>query len=108
MNESARILGVLSRYESAYSALNVSAAQAVWPAVNARSLSRAFEGLESQRLSLGQCSLAIEGPTARANCNGTATWTPKIGGGTTTQARHWRFELKNAAGQWQIVRAEAR
>lgn len=108
IDEQVRVRAILARYAAAYSDLDASAAQAVWPAVDARSLARAFEGLESQRVSLGRCSLAIDGSTARADCDGSATWTPKIGGGTRSEARHWSFELKNTAGDWQIVKAQGR
>lgn len=107
-DEASRVRSVLSQYEVAYSQLNARAAQAIWPGVDGRSLARAFQSLESQRVSLGQCALAIDGGTARADCDGSATWTPKIGGGTRTEARHWKFELQNAGGTWQIVTAAAR
>ena len=87
VDEGPRVRAALARYEA---------------------LARAFDGLESQQLSLGHCTVAIDGAGARAECNGTATWTPRVGGGSRTEPRNWRFELKNAAGEWQIVRAEAR
>jgi hypothetical protein len=106
--EEPRVRAVLARYESAYSGLDASAAQAVWPGVDGRSLARAFEGLESQRVSLGRCSVAVEGATARASCTGNVTWTPKVGSGNQTQARQWRFELGQANGGWRITRAEVK
>ena len=106
--EEPRVRAVLSRYEAAYSSLNAAAAQAVWPAVDERSLSRAFDTLQSQRVSLGRCSVQVEGVTASASCSGSITWTPKVGGGSQTAARQWRFQLHNGNGQWQITRAEVR
>ena len=108
VDESPRVRAALAQYESAYSTLDVSAAQSIWPAVDARALARAFEGLESQRVSLGNCSVAIDGASARADCRGTASWTPKIGGGTQSGSRSWQFELKKVDGAWQIVRADMR
>lgn len=108
VDESPRVRAALAQYESAYSTLDVSAAQLIWPAVDARALARAFEGLESQRVSLGNCSVAIDGASARANCSGTASWTPKIGGGTQSGSRTWQFELRKVDGAWQIVRADMR
>jgi len=108
VDEAARVRSVLSKYEAAYTGLDANAAQLIWPAVDGRSLARAFQGLESQRVSLGQCTLAIDGTTARADCDGSATWTPKIGGGRRTESRHWRFELQNNGGTWQILTASAR
>lgn len=108
VDEPARVRSVLSKYEAAYTGLDANAAQVIWPGVDGRSLARAFQGLESQRVSLGQCALAIDGATARADCDGSATWTPKIGGGSRTESRHWRFELQNNGGTWQILTASAR
>lgn len=108
VDEEAGVRATLTKYEMAYSGLDVSAAQAIWPGVDARALARAFEGLASQRVSLGSCSVAIEGASARADCKGTATWTPKIGGGTHSESRNLRFELQNVGGEWQIVRADVR
>jgi hypothetical protein len=102
------VRATLARYEAAYSGLNVSAARAVWPAVDARALARAFDGLASQRVALDRCDVTVNGTTARALCSGTAEWTPKVGGGERRQNRHWAFDLRNAAGGWQIVRADAR
>jgi DNA polymerase III gamma/tau subunit len=106
--EEPSVRATLARYESAYSSLNPSAAQAVWPGVNERSLTRAFESLESQRVSLGRCSVRIDGGAARADCSGSVTWTPKVGGGPQSQPRQWQFELSHANGAWVITRAEAR
>jgi hypothetical protein len=102
------VRSVLARFEAAYSALNASAAQQIWPTVDARSLARAFDGLESQRVSLGTCSVSVNSATARAECSGSTTWTPKVGGGSRTERRHWRFELARTGSAWRIVGAEAR
>jgi hypothetical protein len=103
-----RIRAVLSRYEAAYTGLDAAAARAVWPAVDERALARAFNNLESQRITLDQCDVAVDGASARAECHGSASWVPKVGGGGRTQARRWTFDLRQAGGGWQIVRAEAR
>ena len=108
IDESARVRAVLSVYEAAYSKLDAAAARAVWPTVDQRALANAFSGLEAQRVSLERCDVAVTGPSARAECVGTASWTPKVGGGGRTAARRWVFDLRNASGNWQIVRAEAR
>lgn len=108
VNEESRVRAVLARYESAYSDLNATGAQAVWPGVDERSLTRAFESLESQRVTLGRCSVSLDGASARAECRGNVTYTPKVGGGVQTQARQWRFDLVNTNGNWQITRADAR
>jgi hypothetical protein len=107
LDESSRVRTVLSRYEAAYSGLDASAARTVWPGVDERALVRAFGGLQSQRLSLGRCDVEVEGRSARAECTGSASWTPKVGSGRT-EPRRWTFDLRNASGAWQIVKAEAR
>ena len=102
------IRATLGRYETAYSELDVTAVQAVWPALDQRALARAFDSLVSQQVSLENCSVEIDGGTARANCSGTAAWTPKVGGGLRTATRKWVFDLSQSEGAWHIVRVEAR
>jgi hypothetical protein len=99
---------VLARYESAYSALDAAAAGAVYPAIDRQKLSRAFEGLAAQQVSLGECEVRVSGAAARAECAGNATWTPKVGGGSRTQTRLWEFDLQRTGDGWQITRATAR
>ena len=103
-----RILATLGRYETAYSNLDVNAAGAVWPTVDRRALARAFEGLSSQRVDLGNCDVRVAGETAVAECSGTAVWTPKVGGGSHRQTRRWQFRLRNESGGWQIVTANVK
>jgi hypothetical protein len=105
-SEDAAVRGVLNRYATAYSHLDAVAAQEVWPAVNRSALSRAFDGLASQRVSLERCAIDVKGITAHATCAGSATWSPKIGnGGSRTEARNWTFQLAKAGEDWQIVSA---
>jgi hypothetical protein len=102
----AAIRGTLDRYAAAYNDLDAAAAERVWPAVNRAALSRAFEGLASQRVSLGSCRIDITGTAARASCAGSATWAPKVGDGSPrTEARRWAFDLARHGDSWQIVSA---
>ena len=73
----AAVRATLARYEAAYSGLNVSAARAVWPAVDERALARAFDGLASQRVALNNCDVTVNGATARAICSGVASGLPR-------------------------------
>ena len=107
-SQEAAIRAVLARFEAAYSSLSASAARQVWPSVDERSLDRAFASLESQQVSLGNCSLQMQASTARADCRGTTTWAPRIGGGRRTDRRSWQFELAQSNGAWHIVSAQAR
>jgi hypothetical protein len=103
-----QVRAALNRYQAAYSDLDASAAGAVWPSVNRRALARAFDGLASQSVSLGQCNVRVSGAAATAECSGQARWTPKVGGGTQIAARHWRFELAQKGDQWIITEAMVR
>lgn len=102
------VKAVLARYESAYSTLDAAAATAVYPELDHEKLARAFEGLAAQRVSLGSCAIHLAGAAATADCDGSATWTPKVGGGARTQARRWRFQLRLAGEHWRIVNATVR
>ena len=108
LTDDRQVRAILSRYEAAYSQLDAAAAAAVFPGIDRRSLARAFDGLVSQRLSLGRCDVLVNGAAAQATCNGTAQWTPKVGGGTQSSARRWRFDLKNTGANWIIVDAIVR
>ena len=80
----------------------------MWPSLDERALARAFDGLASQRVSLGSCSVNVNGIAARADCSGTAAWTPKVGGGEHITPRKWTFDLTESDGAWRIVRVQAR
>jgi hypothetical protein len=104
--EDGAVRGVLNKYAAAYSRLDASAAQEVWPAVNRSALERAFDSLASQQLLLDHCNVDVRGATARATCAGSTTWSPKIGNSSRrTEARNWTFQLAKAGSAWQIVSA---
>ncbi len=108
VDEAPSVRRVLSQYEAAYSSLDAAAARRVWPTLDARALSRAFDALESQHVALGRCDVSVTGTAARADCHGSAQWTPKVGGGTRTEARVWSFDLRKAGSDWRIVDAIVR
>jgi hypothetical protein len=106
VSQDALVRSTLDRYAAAYSDLDADAAQRVWPAVNRSALSRAFDSLASQRVSLGTCTIDVAGATAHARCAGSTTWRPKVGNDEMkTDRRTWTFDLAKAAGGWQIVNA---
>jgi hypothetical protein len=107
-SEEQSVRAALGRYESAYNRLDAAAAAAVWPAVNQRALASAFHGLSAQSISLGGCAIRVNGATAHAECAGIARWSPKVGGGTESAARQWRFDLRNSGGNWIITQATTR
>ena len=103
-----RIREILVRYASAYSRLDAAAATAIFPGLDRRALARAFDGLASQNVSLGACDVRVAIESAIVDCAGSATWTPKIGGGSRKEPRRWQFRLRNTAGEWQMVAAKVR
>jgi hypothetical protein len=106
--ESARIRTLLSRYETAYNKLDAKAASSVWPGVNQSALNRAFDGLLSQRVSLGLCDITVIGDIAGASCAGKARWEPKVGGGLQTADRYWKFNLRKTDDGWKIQEIQVR
>jgi hypothetical protein len=107
-DQSSAVRTTLNRYEAAFTRLDVAAVHSVWPSLDERALTRAFDGLASQRVSLGSCSVNVNGTAARADCSGTAAWTPKVGGGEHMTSRKWTFDLTESDGAWRIVRVQAR
>ena len=102
------IRAALTRYESAYNRLDVDAVRLIWPSLDQRALARAFDSLAAQRVALQNCNVDVSGSTARANCSGNASWTPKVGGGERSAARRWTFDLSEANGAWRITHVQAR
>jgi hypothetical protein len=107
-DERVAIRAALNRYESAYNRLDVDAVRTVWPSLDQRALARAFDSLTAQRVALQSCNVDVSGSTARANCSGNASWTPKIGGGERSAARKWTFDLSESNGAWRITHVQAR
>jgi hypothetical protein len=108
VNHERHVRAVLNRYQAAYNDLDAAAAGGVWPTVDTRALARAFDGLTSQSVSLGQCNVEIRGAAATADCRGQARWTPRVGGGTQSASRRWRFELAQKGDDWVIMQATVR
>jgi hypothetical protein len=97
-----KVRAVLSGYERAYSQLDAAAAARLYPAVDRKALSRAFRTLNSQQILFDDCRIEVAQSTAQATCAGTASWIPKVGGGSRGQARRWQFDLRQVSGDWQI------
>ena len=106
--ESLRIRSVLMRYEAACNRLDANAARSVWPGVDESALGREFDGLRSQKVSLGLCDITVIGERAAASCAGKARWEPKVGGGLQTADRHWNFSLRKTDDGWKIQEIQVR
>ena len=102
------IHAALTRWRTAYSALDASAAREVWPSVDARALTRAFQALKSQELRFDRCDLTVNGGRARAACTGRAVYVPRIGKQSPRATSHeWTFELTKDDERWTIASARS-
>jgi hypothetical protein len=100
---------LLSRYRNAYNRLDASAASAVWPTVNQKTLAQAFDNIETQNVSFDECRIDVGGVAAEALCTGTARYVPKVGSrAPRAESRRWRFNLHKAGTGWVIDRVETR
>jgi CheY-like chemotaxis protein len=103
------IYQVLQQYERAYERLDVNAARAVWPSLDARALARAFDGLKAQALEFSHCRVAFELSEATAVCGGSASYVPRVGRqAARTEPRQWTFRLRKVDQDWLIAKAEVR
>ena len=101
------VLEVLNRYRRAFETMDVRAAKAVWPTLDARRLQRAFERLDGQQVQFDECGVLIRGRDANASCRGDATYQPKVGSKPVRlTSRKWTFDLSRDEAGWQIVNAE--
>jgi hypothetical protein len=102
------IQSALTRYREAFNALSASAAREVWPTVNERSLSRAFDRLDEQQLSFDGCQIQVNQERAEAVCNGSARYVPRVGSRTArVERRQWRFSLVKVRDEWLIGAVDA-
>ena len=103
------IQSALTRYREAFNALSASAAREVWPTVNERSLSRAFDRLEEQQGTFDGCQIQVNNERAEALCNGSARYVPRVGSRTPrVERRQWRFSLVKVRDEWLIGAVDAR
>jgi hypothetical protein len=103
------INGTLERYRVALSTLNAEGARQVWPTIDARGLTRAFDQLAAQELTFKGCDVAIDGVQAVAECHGYASYVPRVGNRTPrVESRRWRFQLRRSADDWVIANVSAR
>jgi triacylglycerol esterase/lipase EstA (alpha/beta hydrolase family) len=103
------IEAVLKDYQQAFSALDANAAQVVWPTVDVKALSKAFDQLDEQAFDLQACNVAVAGVRAEAECKGTAQYSRKVGSkALRVEARQWHFRLKQVNDRWVIDAVDAR
>jgi len=103
IDESALVQKALQRYRSAYDDLDAESARAVWPAVNETALARAFDALQSQRLTFDDCDVRVAGQAATATCRGSARYVPKVGSREPRiEPRVWNLSLRKSGSSWTI------
>jgi hypothetical protein len=103
------VKAVLERYRTAYSTLDANGARGVWPSVDVRALTRAFDQMESQAIRFDRCDVAVSDNRANATCSGDASYVPKVGNRSTrTTSRQWNFELRRNGDRWIISEVQTR
>jgi hypothetical protein len=103
------VKAAIERYRTAYSTLDAAGARGVWPSVDVRALSRAFDQMESQAIRFDHCDIAVADNRANASCSGDASYVPKVGNrNTRTMSRHWNFELRRSGDRWIISEVQTR
>jgi hypothetical protein len=100
---------VLNGYRRAFNALDPSAAKAVWPSVDARTLGKAFDQLAEQRFEFDACRIEVASRRAVASCGGRAEYVPKVGLKTArVEPRQWTFTLRQSNREWLIDAVSSR
>lgn len=101
---SAQIQRALNQYRDGFSTLDVAAVKVVWPDADEAAMRRQFSALYDQNVQFDACSISTTDQHATAFCRGSIS---AIAGGRNgvrrTQAREWRFTLRDARGRWLIA-----
>ncbi|HYN07395.1 MAG TPA: hypothetical protein VES67_08400 [Vicinamibacterales bacterium] len=107
--ESVAVRAALDRYREAFSNLDAGSAKSVWPAVDEKTLARAFTQVSRQEFVFDACNVDVSGPRATASCQGRAQYVPKVGSRTARfEPRSWTFTLRRAETQWTIESVDSR
>jgi hypothetical protein len=103
IREQRTIAAVLDAYRGAYERLDPVSAAALWPAVDAQALARAFGTIRRQSVSFDSCAIDVVGLRATAQCRGAIEFVPRVGDDTPqSRAMSWDFQLDRRSGQWRI------
>jgi hypothetical protein len=103
------VQGILDRYRRTFDSLSVDDVATIWPSVNIRTLSRAFDQLESQTVTFDGCTIDIRGPQADATCRGRVKYVPKVGSRSARVDNHqWTFLLQQMGAGWAIMRVDVK
>ena len=86
----------------------MAATAAVWPSVDRRALSRAFDTLKSQGLDFQSCVINVADARATANCRGTLQFVRKVGNSEPLTAdQQWVFKMRRFGAEWKIDEVSA-
>jgi hypothetical protein len=102
------IEGVLHSYERAYDVRDAASTAVIWPRVDTRALSRAFNTLAQQDLSFDRCELRIVGAGANAQCTGEIRYIRRVGDQVERARRvSWSFVFERVGDRWQFAHVTA-
>lgn len=108
-SDRAAIDRVLGTYQQSYSSLDAVMVSTIWRGLDTRGLQRAFNGLDSQRMSFEHCDVHVRVDTAKASCTGVLDYVRKIGQANPLQKRlSWNFDLLRTGDRWLISGVDAR
>ena len=87
--------------------MDAQAAAQVYPRLDVRALTRAFDDLQSQRVEFERCEVDVAGSaSARASCVGRAAFVRKVGSqAPVVESRRWAFDLQKGTEGWRITNA---
>jgi hypothetical protein len=98
----------LRAYQDAYERMDVAAAADVWPSVDRRTLSRAFDALRSQGLVFDSCAVSVTGAQATAHCRGALEIVRKVGSALPMIIeQEWVFTMQHIGAEWKIETVSA-
>ena len=107
-NQESAVRNLLTEFQAVYGRLDAAGAKRLWASVDERALARAFENLESQRLTFDSCRIQLGTTRALAYCSGLTTYVGKLGGREQSRRSNWTFSLTKAGEAWQIQTVEIR
>lgn len=108
--DKAAIDRLLDTYQQSYTALDAALVSTIWRGLDTRGLQRAFDALDSQRMSFEHCDVIIADDKARASCTGVLDYVRKYGNAHPLQKRlSWNFDLQRTDDdRWLISKVDAR
>jgi hypothetical protein len=80
----------------------------VWPEVDEIAMNTHFQALYDHNLQFDACSISVADRNATALCRGSVSSVFNGRGRRRfTQAREWKFTLRDSDGRWQITSVES-